>query len=572
MRRVLIIVVMVRIIWCSNHGIELISRLNNFFTFDHNIFLLDSSVDIQLFISPNLQAPQTIYVLKIADINNTGNSIEISTKNTFTVVGLPSSSFDRNLFFLDHFKTILQQFNMKIGFFFSELASINDLKTLFGWCKEHLIVNVFAATYVSSTERNSERLLNIFTFHPFGSLDVINVTSVESCECLFPSIISNFQQHQLRVGRKFQSTFHREFWTNVFRLMNATFIVDVDESNYKSVYDYFEHGTDIFPLWKPQKEPRDLLVYPLGIYEFIIIVPHAQPFSDFSAYLRNFTSAKSLVYAIVTIAVTMCFLTVCRYIKQQKILLFESMIDVLNLLMNDNEAIKYQRLSRTEVLVMVPLTFVGFVIVNGIMSNLQSYVTQPALQPQIKTYGDIYRSKFPILAYGDSWKDDLTEVLENRTAFSDWGRKIFAMQSAELEKHIIMPNASHSFYMDSGTVDCVLEAQKRLNVKGYYNPQLQISKYLWSYLLGEKFLFFDRLNDIIQGMRTAGLIDLWLRQNFRVMELNLLKNNVERIKYLNGKDVHRIEFPVIIVYGWFASVIVLVVEIIWKKIQLSVIE
>lgn len=65
---------------------------------------------------------------------------------------------------------------------------------------------------------------------------------------------------------------------------------------------------------------------------------------------------------------------------------------LLNLVLNDNGAIDYQLLTCVEALLIVPLTFVGMIFVNGMLSNLQSYITNKIIQPQIDTVEDIYRS------------------------------------------------------------------------------------------------------------------------------------------------------------------------------------
>lgn len=191
------------------------------------------------------------------------------------------------------------------------------------------------------------------------------------------------------------------------------------------------------------------------------------------------------------------FLTVYRYIKESKVLFFESVADVLNLLMNDKGYIRYQQLSRAEVFIIGPLTFVGFIFVNGILSNLQSYLTRPVLQPQNRTFEDIHSSSLPILVadYGRlaSLLQDLTL---NRMKHEDWKDKINVVGWTQYDDAFDVFNTSVSFYEVSVNFDFRFRVQKRLNgfnVNGFYNPKLQILKTFFSYLLREEFLFTDLL-------------------------------------------------------------------------------
>lgn len=583
--RYLIILSLLPIISSANQVLTLIDELNKFFTFDHNIFLLESSVDRNRFLSLKIgeeQSPQTIYVFQNADKENFAVSesiTKISSGNTFVIVALGTSSFRRYFDFFDEIKRIERlQLHMKIAIFFPQSTALDDIRELFEWCKEQLIVNIFAATYgthLSSDEPEgptTEQFLNIFTFHPFGTLDVlVPFTFITTCDTyhnFFPSLKSNFQQYPLRVGEPFDYYFDREFWRVVFQLMNASYSIDL--KSFANLSEYFQNGIDILLVWYIQKEKRDLYFYPIMMESYQIIVPEAQPYSDFSAYLRVATSEQTFTYLLLTISGVMTFLAVVRYIKYQKILFFDSVVDVLNLLMNDNGYINYQQLSYAEVLVIVPLTFVGFVVVNGILSSLQSYLTRPVLQPQIKTLEDIYNSPFPITAWRNYWKDVLTNELTRRTNYQNWENKTISLDDDQFKEQVHSYNTSISYFGDAGTVDYLLRGQKRLNIKGYYNPQIEIARHFVSYHLSDRFLFFDRINEITDRFRSAGLIEFWYRRGYNEYEYDIIKRNIARLSYSKGKRFQEIKFPMFIVYGWIAGGCVFVAEIILKPVLLMV--
>lgn len=568
MIRVVIIMNLLPVIRGASQESKLINELNDFFDIDHNIFLLDSPAHINRFISLRIQAhpiPQSVYVFESVDENITATLTVISSKNTLTIVVLDTSSFDKNFAHLVQLKAIQRiQINMKIGIFFSQFVSMKDLKKLFEWCRNNLIVYIFAASYTNHG-RVSGDSLNIFTFNHFGTLEVINVTTSMSYKDFFPSLTPNFHQHQLRIGETFVHIIDTELWQIIFRLMNATFIVD--EMEYESYDEYFENGIDVLLSWYAQHHLNDCSVYPMAIDPWLIIVPHALPYSDFSAYLRNLVSDKFFSYSLMTMTLLVSFMTFCRYIEKGKFLFFASVTDILNLLMNDNGYIKYQQLSRVEIFVICPLTFVGFVIVNGILSNLQSYITRPVIQPQIKTIEEIYNSPFPIITWSKHWREILIDDLTSRTKHWNWNDKIIALDEEQYDEHVELFNTSIAFYSDGRNVEFLFRVQKRMNMKRYYNPQLQIAKTLVSYRLNDKFLFFDRFNEITQRLRTAGLLALWVRRQYVLYERTVLAENVEHRGNTEDVDVQIVEFPMFIVYGWILSAIVLVVEILSSKFR-----
>lgn len=102
MSATVIITSLLPIIFSNYQELKLISDLNNYFNFDHNIFLLDSSADKIRFITSTPQTPQSLY-----DFNNdnfTSNLellTEIKSKNTLTIIVVPGiSGLDKNFWLL----------------------------------------------------------------------------------------------------------------------------------------------------------------------------------------------------------------------------------------------------------------------------------------------------------------------------------------------------------------------------------------------------------------------------------------------------------------------------------------
>lgn len=165
------------------------------------------------------------------------------------------------------------QGNMKIGIFFSHFASSEYLQTLFEWCREQLIVNIFVALYAQPQENlilRSERVLNIFTFNPFGPFYVINVTGSQTYKSFFSILNSNFHHHQLQLGYPFTFHHNKESWLTVFQLMNASYTFP--KYNYTKRSEFFDNG---FAQLFAQEKLAELSVYPLMMLTQLILVPEA---------------------------------------------------------------------------------------------------------------------------------------------------------------------------------------------------------------------------------------------------------------------------------------------------------
>lgn len=105
----------------------LISKLNRFFNFDHNIFLYQSSSVSEGFINSHpSQTPQTIYVYQSGNITVLDSLAEIQSKNAFMIVVLASSVFNENFELLKFLDKIKVSLDIKVGFFFRRFAAIED--------------------------------------------------------------------------------------------------------------------------------------------------------------------------------------------------------------------------------------------------------------------------------------------------------------------------------------------------------------------------------------------------------------------------------------------------------------
>lgn len=128
------ILILLSIICDGNQELKLIEDLNDFFSFDHNVLIVESPAQVNRFISSKA-ASLTLFVLSSdensTDFANSDLQTEIWSKNIFLIIVLETTSFDRNLEFFIRLKRIQRlQKNMKIGIFYKQFISLDDMKPL----------------------------------------------------------------------------------------------------------------------------------------------------------------------------------------------------------------------------------------------------------------------------------------------------------------------------------------------------------------------------------------------------------------------------------------------------------
>lgn len=582
--KIILLVVSLLLTTCAEQQeVVLINKLNNFFNFDHNIFLMDSSSDINRFINTKQHwstlTPQTLLVFQNVDKNITGLEMlkEIKSKRTFLIVVIEDLYFDKKLDLLARIKDIQRfKIDIKIGIFSLRIVQSDDLHQSFEWFWKHRIINVFVACSYSDVlqESTSQQLLNIFTYNPFGTFKVINVTN-DNFDNFFLKQNSNFQQHPLRVGTPYPSlnSDNKKLWKVIFDVLNASMIrTQGPESNISVLArsQLFDNDTMDIVMFlyannEVGSEDKPINMYPMIIDNFVLLVPAAEPYSGFETYLRATFSEISFAYLSVTVVSIMLILSFFRYIKYKKNLVFQSIADVINLLMNKNSDVKYQKLCVVEILLIVPLTFIGIAFMNGMLSTLQSYLTRPYIQRQINTLEDIYSSPLHIYTDNPLYAKNLITVL-NQLKHGNWHNKVRVTNTNDFFRQIRHFNTSISFLWPNGRARTLLEYQKRLNVRGYHISKLQIFKYVGSYPVSDDFPFVDRFNEIINRIRSSGLYGKWWRENVS----KFIKSEVlKRVDFVStSNETKRFSVPIFIIYGWCISIIVLVFEIIWKNIKL----
>lgn len=588
--------------------VDLINRMNKFFGFDHNIFVVDSKTDHSSFIpltsslsysealdvyNNSILLAQTVYSFNnnfehnetnlmkfIKSINDDrhrlNNSVRNRGKKTFVIVIVESLKFRNGseLNLIVEVRRLQRLFginvNVKIGVVFTGVVNSTDtIKEFLRVSYYAGIVNIFTTFYLSTG--SNEESFNVFKYNSFGSFSLVNVTESECPLNYFSDNLPNFQKLPLRLIRIADMPCHigTRFWDTVFHVFNASKqIINISSVDIQRIYEP-EVGYWAFLENKAGLASAFDRIYPFEFVTKVLLVPHAQPHLDFSEYIKNSTTWQYIFIYIAIVIVASTFVIIAAgYLRKQKLSLFQSTTNVINLLMNDNGAIRYTRLHRADVFVIVPLTFAGMIAVNGILSIFQSYLTVPIYEPQINTINDLYKSPFRILTEKNSWAKLTIETLQNRSKHGGWKEKVIAMETFnDIEKHLKAFNNTLAFELDDSNARVAVLAQKRSSLEAYHLMTDYLAKYLCSFYIQDN-RFTERINGIVHRLQNAGIFGKWIQESDELYAKSFTKNKSDlQYKAFNKstESDNSLFVPTIIWYGWIASGIVFIFEIVWHK-------
>lgn len=112
------------------------------------------------------------------------------------------------------------------------------------------------------------------------------------------------------------------------------------------------------------------------------------------------------------------------------------------------------------------------------------------------------------------------------------------------------------------------KVQNGLNIYGFHSTKVMSGKSFVSPIVSSYFPFIDRVNEISSWYYESGLYRKYKLGEYESRLFRKNRNNLRNTKDVTVDSIG--EFPTSIVYGWIASAIVFVIEIISKKIQLLV--
>lgn len=566
-------------VWCqySYNEVNLINRLNEFFGFDQNIFVLDSLIDQSRYIptKDNIDGNFTARTIFIFDHNSDNNANDeqvailpsVTGKKTFLIIVAKSLLFVNNPQLLHEVKAIrlLIGANVKIGVFFvgngGNVTSIDTIKQLLRWSRSAGIVNIFCSSY--SNVQDDLDSLNIFRYNSFWTFDLINVTESASLQNYFPSKVPNYHENPLRLVHSRRIFNHEgKFWDTVARVFNAS-----TSMKFKNLDTTGIETTEILVHEMIVDPERHICTH--REETLVLLVPHAEPYTNFVAYLQNTTWMLLFTYTFITVVAACVLLTISGYLRTRKVLLIQYVVDVVNLLMNDNAAIRYGELNRADFCVIVPLTFTGLIVANGILSVFQSYLTWPIYERQIRTIDDLFKSPVPIFQHIPTGLS--IKLLNELSGHDGWNNKVHQIEDSELQKEISEFNNSIAYVLQDEIqgVQVYLEVQKRLGLKAYH---LIVERYMLksfvSYHLNTFFPFTEPINDIIRSLNSAGLINKWIKDENELLIKDVFEKMVNhQLKSSNKPNRSEFIVPAVVWCGWIVSVIVFVCELVWTKIK-----
>lgn len=155
------------------HEQKLIQNLNNYYDFDHNIYLFDSTTDMNRYIDTTgtlSETPRSLFSFKNTDDGSLIGLEKLSgitSKTTLFVVIPGRGEMEKNLKLFSRVKEIQRlQLDMKIVVFLPPFVSTDDVSDLLRWSWKQGIDNIFVS--IISGHPRGERSFEVFTFNSFG--------------------------------------------------------------------------------------------------------------------------------------------------------------------------------------------------------------------------------------------------------------------------------------------------------------------------------------------------------------------------------------------------------------------
>lgn len=556
---------------CHQHhdSLDLINRLNDFYRFDHLIFLTDSSIHLNRWIpfdSGTQFTPQSIYTSDGLS-KQTANST-LTSRNTFLVAVVDELSFDNESTLLTQIKEIRSPIvNLKVGVFFvRNITSLRVIEKLFRRSWSVGIVNIFIAFHMNG-QNGGPSPLNIFKCDPFDDFALINLTKSESLRDYFSDGNPNYRKHPLRlvnIREYHTSPVEKQIWNVVRRVFNTSLSmkhINHGQWDRNSRQDFLANSLE--------QRAHKVCLYPYQQVVTQLIVPHAKPYSNVMAYLQNRAWTRLFVYTAIVVTMSSLLLVISGYLRKKKISPFQRLVDVVNLLLSENSAIRYGNLYRAEVFIILPLTFTGLIVMNGILSLLQSYLTSPIYQPQINSVEDLYKSSTLIIENVEAGLvDQYARKLEDISKHGGWIEKFHEVLGDEITAEIETFNGSIAFFSNEADAQVLLDVQKRLGLEAYHLLRDNFfAKNLISFEVRPDYPFVEPINDIIHRLQSGALIDKWMKEQREENEQFLLYLNQLSTRIESPTDEFSFMFLFVLWCGWMASGVVFLCEIIWNRIQ-----
>lgn len=579
------------VLWasCNRHAnyhevVTRITRLNAFFGFDHNIFLLDSPYDHGRCIPTGYNkddhfTPQTVYIFDFnTKINQSSYrraklTFERMSKKAFIIVVTESLNFGRNTQLVDHIEAIREfEINVKVGVFFmnSNYSITNIMDAFCRWSGLIGIRNIFSAFLPKSIE--AEWSLNVYRCESTslsGPYHLINVTdSATTSVSLRKYFLDNYRSKKFlfdTVSDVYNDETPFSFFGILHTFLNASVGMVLNTEN-----GYYDEDSSLDTEYIPHEEYlKSVRIYPYRMITKVLLVPHARPYSGFVEYLQNSTWKLFFAYAFIVVAAASLLLTISGYWQTKKFSLMQCVGDVINLLLNDNGTIRYGQLHRADIYVAVPLTFTGLIMMNGIVSVFQSYLTVPIYERQINSIEDLCESSTPILAEEYFWTRRTIATLTDLSPHSDWKDKVHATYYESRKSELDNFNNSVAFATFLDEAQWYLKAQERLNLKQYkLLADVNLYTFFVTLHLRNDFYLLDPINDLVHLTQSSGILAKWLRENDEKQVERVWKASI-RLKLKNDcderEDVVFNAVPPVIWYGWATSVVAFVCEITWNK-------
>lgn len=561
-----------------------IQQLNQFYGFDHNIFVFTDAINTLHEIYLVDDHPRTIIQL-----NNSNQAYKLENKpqvfgriallgsNCLLLVFLSGYSHEKPLERANSLNDVgmstiveLIKWNerMKIGIIVGETIAedghLEIVQNLFKWSWKYSIIYVFVAFLHGDLE-------NIFTYNPYDSHQISICRSLD-VPLYFPEKTKNLFGHPVRIA--FQpDPISIQYVKNDFRSkdgklceyilkgLNASYIIrEVKNISFDSIEnEAMANGVDLVPRLrrvKPKTASKPAIyTYPVILDVSILLVPAAEPYSPISAFLLNFTKENFLVLISLIFSLILILWAIRRSTSVQRKFLRNCM-DVINLLCG-LDIKRGKSTSNDEQWNIVSLSFGGFFFTNLILSTFISILAKPSFQPEIDTMDQFDQTSLEIVPPDASYVAPFLDLAQFRGR--NWTDRInLKFDTTDFTVQIYGCNNKYSYLFTRSRTEVLIERQKHIStIRCFHVPGEHLRSYAYSYLVGAQAPFKDEVNLLILQAFSAGFYAKWSKEVYR----NLSGEGFfDDFISDNDETVESFSMPLVMLYAWVLCTIVFVYE------------
>lgn len=425
--------------------------------------------------------------------------------------------------------------------------------------------------------------MNIFTYNPFGEFALVNLTN--SGVKFYYNKIDDLYQHDINVmiSKDIPNIFVKtssskirfggpdgkmcELFCKKLRVNCRFEILEPDRMSKLNltISDVVFNPSPILDSGSGESIMK-MYSYPVHFDAVVIIVKASKRYSKLMqmTFYSEFGNSRQDMAIILASVILMLFIVRFRTLN------FYTFVDTCRDVLSITIKLDIRRLFNlklSEILVILPTTFFGFVIVNTVISILTTfYTTTTHYRPDINSLSDIDQLSCKIAVNNEHSMKILSEFNE-----FNWSTRFVYLNQQEITHQLFKFDTTTCFIDSFRRADVLMRYQKYRR-RILHVVKLNLGPRLYGYMMHSMSPHKHRFNELILNAMSSGLYSKWSSDiYFELYEEGILKNFVtySAIDHIpSSLQLFYIFWPLnILVYGFLISSMILCGEFVIKRFR-----